>query len=70
MVPVIIRLSRCREKMYIVYHRFTRPEGIEMGREAGFHREVAIDKLEFGEDGAIKKVNPTIKGIESLKISE
>ncbi len=59
-----------KDEWYIVYHRFTRPKGIDMGQEAGFHREVAIDKLEFDEDGAIKKVNPTVKGIESLKTSE
>ncbi|PKD17703.1 beta-xylosidase [Salegentibacter salinarum] len=59
-----------KDEWYIVYHRFTRPKGIDMGREAGFHREVAIDKLEFDEDGTIKKVKPTVKGIESLKTSE
>lgn len=59
-----------KDEWYIVYHRFTRPKGIDMGREAGFHREVAIDKLEFDEDGTIRKVKPTVKGIESLKTSE
>lgn len=58
------------DEWYIIYHRFTRPKGIDMGQEAGFHREVAIDKLEFDVDGAIKKLNPTVKGIESLKTSE
>ncbi len=58
------------DQWYIVYHRFTRPKGIEMGREAGFHREVAIDALEFDESGAIKKVKPTVKGIQPIKTSE
>lgn len=52
---------------HIVYHRFTRPNGIEMGRAAGYNREVCIDKLEFNEDGSIKPVEPTISGISSKK---
>lgn len=52
---------------YIIYHRFTRPKGINMGRAAGFNREVCIDKLEFNEDGSIKKVQPTLEGIKPLK---
>ena len=30
------------------------------GRDAGYHREVCIDKLEFNTDGTIKKVVPTL----------
>lgn len=52
---------------YIVYHRFTRPKGIDMGRSAGYNREVCIDKLEFNADGSIIEVKPTIKGIELKK---
>ena len=48
------------DEWYIVYHRFNRPNGIEMGESAGFHREVCIDKMEFNDDGSIKKVVPTI----------
>ncbi|NLZ95090.1 MAG: family 43 glycosylhydrolase [Bacteroidales bacterium] len=48
------------DEWYIVYHRFNRPNGIKMGESAGFHREVCIDKLEFNDDGSIKKVVPTI----------
>lgn len=48
------------DEWYIVYHRFNRPNGIKMGESAGFHREVCIDKLEFNEDGTIRKVIPTI----------
>lgn len=50
---------------YIVYHRFTRPHGIGMGRAAGFHREVAIDPLEFDNAGKIKPVRPTLIGLAS-----
>lgn len=49
-----------KDEWYIVYHRFKRPEGIHMGREAGYHREVCMDKLEFNEDGSIQVVKPTL----------
>lgn len=48
------------DEWYIVYHRFNRPNGIKMGEAAGFHREVCMDRMEFNEDGSIKKVIPTI----------
>ena len=44
---------------FIVYHRFVRPDGVEMGREAGYNREVCIDRLYFDEDGNILPVVPT-----------
>lgn len=49
-----------KDEWYIVYHRFKRPDGIKMGKDAGYNREVCIDKLEFNEDGTIKTVVPTI----------
>ncbi|MCM4157276.1 family 43 glycosylhydrolase [Gramella sp. AN32] len=52
------------DEWYIIYHRFTRPKGLEMGRAAGFHREVSIDNLEFKEDGNIVEVKPTLEGIK------
>ncbi|MCW0483022.1 family 43 glycosylhydrolase [Gaoshiqia sediminis] len=55
-----------KDEWYLVYHRFTRPKGIDMGRAGGFHREVCIDKLEFDENGGIIEVKPTIKGIEPV----
>ncbi len=48
------------DEWYIVYHRFSRPDGIKMGEAAGFHREVCIDKMEFNEDGSIKRVIPAL----------
>ncbi|SHH81572.1 family 43 glycosylhydrolase [Wenyingzhuangia marina] len=51
---------------HIVYHRFNRPNGINMGGAAGYNREVCIDKMEFNEDGSIKPVIPTIEGINSI----
>ncbi|MCW3787013.1 family 43 glycosylhydrolase [Plebeiibacterium sediminum] len=55
-----------KDEWYLVYHRFTLPKGIDMGRPAGFHREVCIDKMEFNADGSIKPVIPTLKGIEPI----
>ncbi len=48
---------------FIVYHRFNRPNGLFMGGDAGFHREVCIDKLAFDADGKIIRVEPTLAGI-------
>ncbi|MDF7815775.1 family 43 glycosylhydrolase [Hymenobacter sp. YC55] len=57
-----------RDEWYLVYHRFTYPEGITMGKAAGFHREVCLDKLEFNADGSIKPVQPTHAGIQPVKV--
>lgn len=56
-----------RDEWYMVYHRFSRPEGIKMGDAAGFHREVCIDLLEFNEDGTIRPVKPTLEGVAKIK---
>ncbi|MBN1782641.1 family 43 glycosylhydrolase [bacterium] len=52
-------------KWFIIYHRFTRPDGIRMGSAAGYNREVCIDELQFNEDGAIMQVRPSIEGFGS-----
>lgn len=44
---------------YIVYHRHDNPHS-----NRGFHRQVCIDKMEFTEDGKIKKVTPTHQGVK------
>ncbi len=46
----------------IVYHRFWYPKGKNMGRAAGFHREVCIDKMEFDSKGNILEILPTFGG--------
>jgi len=38
-----------------------------MGESAGYNREVCIDKMEFDDNGAIKKVIPTLTGIKPIK---
>jgi hypothetical protein len=57
-----------RDEWYLVYHCFTYPAGITIGRAAGFHREVCLDKLEFNADGSIKSVVPTHAGIQPVKL--
>ena len=52
-----------KDEWYIVYQRFSYPDGIKMGDAAGYNREVCIDKLEFNEDGSIRQVVPTHKGV-------
>lgn len=54
------------DEWYLVYHRFTRPSGIKMGSDAGYNREVCIDKMEFNADGSIKQIIPTLQGIKSI----
>ena len=44
----------------IVYHRFRFPDGITLGTDAGFHREVCMDKLEFDGEGNIIPVLPNL----------
>jgi GH43 family beta-xylosidase len=56
-----------KDEWYIVYHRFNYPNGIKMGRAAGYNREVCIDKMEFNADGSIKQVIPTHGGVDALK---
>lgn len=47
-----------KDEWYVIYHRFRIPDGITMGRNAGFHREVCIDRIEFNEAGHLLPVNP------------
>ena len=48
------------DKWYMVYHRFTRPEGIKMGLSGGYNREICIDPMFFNPDGTIVPVKPTL----------
>ena len=59
-----------KDEWYIVYHRFTHPHGINMGKAAGYNREVCLDKLEFNEDGTIKPVQPTHDGIHPIETTK
>jgi len=53
-----------KDEWYLVYHRMTYPKGKDMGRFAGFHREVCIDKMKFDAEGNIVEVKPTLGGIK------
>ncbi len=48
------------DQWYMVYHRFTRPEGIKMGLSGGYNRETCIDPMYFNPDGTIIPVKPTL----------
>ncbi|MFI6007873.1 family 43 glycosylhydrolase [Streptomyces sp. NPDC051243] len=48
------------DEWYIAYHRFAIPGG------DGTHRETTVDKLEFGSDGLLEKVVPTLTGIDPI----
>ena len=48
------------DEWYIVYHRFARPDAIKLGWDAGYHREICIDRLEFNADGTLKPVVPHV----------
>jgi arabinoxylan arabinofuranohydrolase len=59
-----------KDEWYIIYHRFNYPNGITMGRAAGFNREVCIDKLEFNADNSIKRVIPTHEGVKAISLKD
>lgn len=48
------------DEWFIVYHRFQRPGAIKLGWDAGYNREICIDRLEFNDDGTLKPVVPTL----------
>lgn len=47
------------DNYYIVYHRHDNPHS-----NRGFHRQIAIDRMEFNADGTIKPIVPTHDGID------
>ncbi len=47
---------------YIAYHRFAMPGG------NGNNRETTIDRLEFGENGLMQKVIPTLESVDPQTI--
>ncbi|MFF1262096.1 MULTISPECIES: family 43 glycosylhydrolase [unclassified Streptomyces] len=47
---------------YIAYHRFAIPGG------DGTHRETTIDQAEFGRDGLLRPVTPTLSGVRPRRI--
>lgn len=53
-----------KDEYYIAYHRFstTPPDGVS-GDSRGYNREVCIEKVEFDENGLMKKIIPTLEGL-------
>jgi arabinoxylan arabinofuranohydrolase len=49
-----------KDEWYIIYHRFSYPDGIHMGDAAGFNREVCMDRMYFDAEGNIIPVKPTL----------
>lgn len=48
----------------IAYHRFGMPGG------DGTHRETTIDRLEFGEDGLVQVVTPTLESVDPQAVED
>jgi beta-xylosidase len=51
------------DEWYIVYHRINK-DHVERRQDPGVHREVCIDRMYFNEDGTIKPVKPTLRGVK------
>lgn len=54
------------DEWYICYHRFNIPrygDITSVSREAGNHREVCLDRMEFDGDGNIKPITASLEGI-------
>jgi GH43 family beta-xylosidase len=56
-----------RDEWYIVYHRINKDYLYPHAKGPGFHRQVCIDRMEFNEDGTIRKIVPTQEGIPAIK---
>jgi len=56
-----------KDEWYLVYHRFSYPNGYTLGDATGFNREVCIDKLQFDAKGNIIMVKPTLEGVTPVK---
>ena len=51
------------DEWYIVYHRINK-DYIARDKGPGVHREVCIDRMYFNEDGTIRPVKPTHRGVK------
>ncbi len=52
-----------RDEWYMVYHRINKDYLLPTPNGPGYHRQVCIDRMEFNEDGTIRRVVPTNEGI-------
>jgi arabinoxylan arabinofuranohydrolase len=53
-----------KDEWYFVYHRIN---SAYLNNGPGYHREVCIDKLEFGQDGSILRTIPSWEGVQLEK---
>ena len=53
------------DEWYIVYHRINKAY---LNDGPGYHREVCIDRMYFNQDGTIKRVTPTHRGIDPVTV--
>lgn len=53
------------DEWYVCYHRFNIPTTVDVGEGlyAGSHREPALDRLYFDENGNMLPVKPTLEGV-------
>lgn len=56
-----------RDEWYIIYHRINKDYLYPKAKGPGFHRQVCIDKMEFNDDGTIRKVIPTQTGVPPIR---
>ncbi len=56
-----------KDEWYIVYHRINKNY---VNSDPGIHREVCIDRMEFNEDGTIKPITPSHRGIDPVEVGE
>ena len=56
-----------KDEWYIVYHRINK-NYLPREKGPGFHRQTCIDRMEFNEDGTIRPVVPTHKGVAPVKV--
>lgn len=54
-----------KDEWYIVYHRINENY---LNNGPGYHREVCIDRMDFYNDGTIKPVIPTQRGIDPVNL--
>ncbi len=56
------------DEWYIVYHRINKDFLLPSPNGPGYHREVCIDRMEFNEDGTIRRVTPTHEGVAPVRV--
>ncbi len=58
------------DEWYIVYHRINKDYLMPQPKGPGYHRQVCIDRMEFGADGSILRVKPTNEGVAPVRVKQ